>query len=201
MKKVLCFVLTAIMVIMAGCSIEYKKSSPQEILSEYLANIEQVQVPMREFGELTSYVDMTETMVVGILYPETGCQVLNEAINSWILETVKFYRTEYVENKKVSEPAELTVDYESFCVAESYVGVKMKGVFMSSNLAHPIDVYKTFNVNIKEGKLLTAKDIFTADGLNAFRKKIVETAGIETERVNENITDYLVLEKGGLEII
>ncbi len=202
MKKVISLTLAAVMLVISGCSNTPEETvSPQDILSEYLANVENFAVPTREFGEPTSYVDMTDKMVTGILYPETEYEFLNTSIDNWSLETAEYYKNETADNKRKSDPAELTVDYESFCVAENLVSIKMKGVFISPQLAHPIDIFKTFNANTKDGKLLTAKDIFTADGLKAFEKKIATTAGVAEDEINEKITELFVLKKDGIEII
>ena len=72
MKKRLSFVLVCLLLFMCGCSNTAKKNiNPQEMLEQYLDNIEKFDIPIREFGEPTNYIDMTEEIVIGILYPET----------------------------------------------------------------------------------------------------------------------------------
>ncbi len=202
MKKILSLVLSILILFVCGCSDTAKNSTdPQDVLEEYLENIEKFAVPTREFGEPTSYVDMTEDMVTGILYPETEYEFLNSAIEEWVSEIAEYYKKEATENKDRENPAELTVDYENFVVAKDFVSVKMKGVFISPQYAHPVDVFGTFNANIKDGKILTAKDIFTTEGIKNFEKQLAETAGVEEDILDSNITNHFLLLEDGIEII
>lgn len=202
MKKSLSFVLVCLLLFMCGCSNTAKKNiNPQEMLEQYLDNIEKFDIPIREFGEPTNYIDMTEEIVIGILYPETEYEFLNSAIKDWTLQVAAYYKNLATENKNKENPAELTIDYESRIASENFASVKMKGVFISPQLAHPIDVYKTFNVNIKDGKILDAKDIFTAEGIELFKKQIVERASVEEQDLDDNITNNFILREDGIEIV
>ena len=200
MKKLLSVTLIFILLILSGCNNKIKEvAAPDGILNEYLNNVESFEVPVREFGEPVSHVDMTDEMVVGILYPETEYSFLNTEIIGWIKEISDYYKNELSGKKKNS--AELTVDFESFVVNEDVVSIKMKGVFLSSHLAHPVDVFKTFNVNLKEEKFLSAYDIFTEEGLKVFTEKIAAQSGIEKNNVNEQMLKYMVLKKDSVEVI
>lgn len=202
MKKILIFVLVCLLLFMCGCSNTAKKSiNPQEVLAKYLDNIEKFNIPVREFGEPTNYIDMSEEMVTGILYPETEYEFLNSAIKDWTLQVASYYKNLATENKDKVNPAELTVDYESRAVSQDFASVKMKGVFISPQLAHPIDVYKTFNANIKAGKMLDVKDIFTAEGIELFQKQVAERAGVKEQDFDDNIANNFVLREDGIEII
>ncbi|MBR2472099.1 MAG: polysaccharide deacetylase family protein [Clostridia bacterium] len=202
MKKFLSLTLAVLLILTSGCADRADKNiDPQKVLEKYLENIEDFDVPVREFGEPTSYIDMAEGMVTGILYPETEYEFLNSSINEWVLEIAEYYKAEETENKDKEYLAELTIDYESFVASETLVSVKMKGVFSSPRLAHPIDVFKTFNANIKEGKMLAGKDIFTAEGIKIFEKQLAKAAGVEEKAIDDNITNYFVLHKDAIEIV
>ena len=87
MKKFLSLTLAVLLILTSGCADRADKNiDPQKVLEKYLENIEDFDVPVREFGEPTSYIDMAEGMVTGILYPETEYEFLNSAINEWVLE-------------------------------------------------------------------------------------------------------------------
>ena len=78
MKKYLSIILIFLVLMLSGCIDTPKEVVvPDEILNEYLKNVESFEVPVREFGEPVSHVDMTDEMVVGILYPETEYAFLN----------------------------------------------------------------------------------------------------------------------------
>ena len=202
MKKILSLFLAILLLTTNGCSDKTKTDiDPQNILEEYLQNVEKFEAPIREFGDATSYVDMTEDMVTGILYSETEYEFFNSAVREWSLELAENYKDEATENKKKEEPSELTVDYESYIITDNLASVKMKGVFISPHLAHPIDIYKTFNVNTNEGKILSVEDIFTPDGLKEFQNRVAKTAGVSDALIDENFANNFLLLKDGIEII
>ena len=100
MKKRLSFVLVCLLLFMCGCSDTAKKNiNPQEMLEQYLDNIEKFDIPIREFGEPTNYIDMTEEIVIGILYPETEYEFLNSAIKA-LSEAVESAIDALVEDRK-----------------------------------------------------------------------------------------------------
>jgi len=200
MKKFLCFLMILIL-LLVGCSKAPEQSPvPSDSLKEYLNNVDSYQAPIREFGEPTNYIDMTDHIVIGILYPQTDYKDLDSAINDWIYETAVTYKNEASGFQDATESAELSVAYESDIVSDSYAYVKFTGLFTSPSLAHPVDICKTFNVDTKTGKLVTLEDIFTEQGAKDFKANIIKTAGIDANLVDDNVADHLVLKKSGIEI-
>ncbi len=201
MEKTLCLLL-AFMLIICGCSKSPKATDEsKELLSEYLENIDKFETPIREFGEPTSYIDMSDDMVTGILYPLTEFNFLNTAIKAWVNDTAKFYKNETAQFQDKSEPSELAVAYESEQISDSYAYVKLSGVFASKSLAHPVEVLRTFNVDTKSKKILTASDIFTKSGYQDFFNEVVQTAEIDQNSVNNKVLAYFLLKSDGIEII
>lgn len=201
MRNMLCLFLVLLLAV-SGCSNSPDlNNESKELLAEYLENIDNFETPIRDFGEPTSYIDMSDDMVAGILYPHTEFDFLNTAIKAWVNDTAKFYKNETAQFKDKSESSELAVAYESQQISDSYAYVKLSGIFESKSLAHPVDVLRTFNIDLKSEKILTAGDIFTDSGYQNFFNKVVETTKIDTLSVNDRILDYFLLKSDGIEII
>lgn len=200
MKKIFCFVFLLIF-LLVGCSNKSEQVvAPENTLTEYLSNMESYQPPVQDFGEPTNYVDMTDHIVIGILYPQTEFSALDFAINDWIYRTAVTYKNEAAEIQDATESAELSATYESAIVSDSYAYIKFTGLYSSPALAHPVEICKTFNIDIRSGKLLTLEDIFTQQGIKDFKENIVKTAKIDSFLIDDNIADNFVLKKSGIEI-
>lgn len=149
MKKFISIFMCIILVILSGCSIQ---KTPDEIddtlLKEYLNNIGAFETPVHEFGTPMSYIHMEDGISVGVLYPDTEYRFLNKEITKWVEEITE----EYIEEaeSKQGTSAELAVSYKSYLVGESTVSILLEGSYISSYMAHPIDIIKTFNADIKE---------------------------------------------------
>ena len=162
MKKLLCLIIIACMLFLCGCTAKPSQEKlPSAVLEEYLENLNDYEVPVREYGSPASHIHMDEKIVVGILYPETEVASLNKAINKWIVETVEEYTREAHQRPENEISAELTVSYESFYADENTASVVLTGTFMSPFMAHPEDIVKTFNVDIKKKELFTIDELFT----------------------------------------
>ena len=122
MKKILCFLMAAVLILCCGCTnSEQPDNRPAEdLLEEYLKNIESFETPVREYGKTASRILLEGNLMAGILYPETEIEALNEAVSQWVEKTVSYYLEETDTIKNQSEPAELTVAYDS-CVYSSKV--------------------------------------------------------------------------------
>ena len=187
MKKILCLIIIACTVFLCGCTAKTSQEKlPSAVLEEYLENLSDYEVPVREYGSPASHIHMDEKIVVGILYPETEVASLNKEINKWIVETVDEYTEEAHQRPEVGTPAELTVAYESFYVDENTASVVLTGTFMSPFMAHPEDIVKTFNVDIKKKELFTIDDLFAETERGKFIDLVAEKAGIGKEGIDEN---------------
>lgn len=200
MKKILSVVF-AFLIAVSGCSNATKSTNdPEKSLSEYLNNIDSFESATRGFGEPASHLDMTEDIVIGFHYPQTEFDFVNADIKKWVDETVAFYIAETAEATNLQEPAELSVAYESDIISNSYAYIKLSGVYASSGLAHPVDIVKTYNIDINSNRYLTADDIFIEDGKEKFIGTVMKTAGIDEALKSDGILNNFILKKDGIEV-
>lgn len=201
MKKVLCLIMALCLVILSGCGINKTEDEPDSVLKQYLDNIDDYEVPVREFGNPASHIHMDSKIAVGILYPETEVAALNKEINKWIVETVEKYTAEAHQRPETETPAELAVAYESYYADESTASIILTGTFISPFMAHPEDIVKTFNVNIKEKKLFEIGELFDSENRKDIIATVAEKAGVKPEDVDENILDNGYLTEDSLVVV
>lgn len=202
MKKIISFLLILSLYLLTGCSdLSATHVNSEAILNEYLKNVDNFEVPVRQYGEPIRHIDMTDEMVIGILYPETDNEFLNSLIKNWIKELEEYYKNELPEKTEKNYPSELNASYESFIINKSFVSIRMTGVFNSPTYVHPDDIIKTFNIDINKNKILTVNDFFTEDGIELFKNIFIEKTGIKKEDADEKIFDNFVLMENGIEII
>lgn len=195
MKKTVSILMVAIMVILSACG-NREAIQTTTLLDEYLKNIDEYETPVREAGDVASYIYMDEKLSVGILYPKTGIVCLDNAVNDWVEKTANEYKQEIAQVTDLTDKAELSVFYESYRVGD-IVSIKMSGTFLSPHMAHPEDFVKTFIADASEEKLLYADDIFKDEGKNKIIEMLVAETGAEKD---ENILSNLVLINDGIEI-
>ena len=206
MKKILCLLMIVSLIFLGGCGKKSVQNDlPDSVLKEYLENLDDYEVPVREYGSPASHINMDEKIVVGILYPETEVANLNKAINEWIVETVEKYTLEAESIKNSKEAAELSVAYESYYADENTASIVMTGTFMGPFMAHPVDIVKTFNVNLEKKSLFSVEELFEAGNREVFAAMVAEKAGVDSKNIDEKFLDngYLtsdsvvvVLERG-----
>ena len=194
MKKILSLVMVLSFVFLCGCGIGEKRSGVSDsVLKEYLENVDKYEIPVREYGSPASYIHMDSKIVIGILYPETEVASLNKEINRWIVEKVEEYTKEAEDNFDGENAAELTVTYESFYADETTAGVVMTGTFLASFMAHPIDIVKTFNVDLKDKRVFGVGELFEAEERQIFINRIAEKAELDKESADESLLENAYL--------
>ena len=169
------------------------------LLQTYISALPGMAAPVREYGESVSYIHMEEDFVVRILYPAGELAELDRAAESWARETMEQYAAE-VTDAWGEDPAELTVDYSSYVVRDTLVGVKLEGIFDRAYLAHPVDVSATFNADRTTGKLLKLSDLLRPGGEDLLRNRVIREAGIDAEAADAHLLNHWLLTHEGLEI-
>lgn len=185
---------------LSNTQIEQSGTSSDNLLEEYLANPNILETPIREYGESTAFIQLDEDLGVRIAYPETELDALNQAIETWITDTVSYFEYESADAIDMEDSAELTVDYDSYLTG-NIVSVKFSGLYDKPYLAHPIDIIATFHADLSTGKLLSLDNILTSGGREVLQNMVIKDAQLEVEVVNEYLLDLWTLNSNGLEII
>ncbi len=205
MKKIMCILMAVILVFVPGCGITGGMNAEgQALLDEYVKNIDEYEVSVRDVGEPASYIHMDDHLVIGILYPKTDIPALDDAIEAWIEDITAEYKgtVDYdVTQEDPNNRSELTVSYESYQAGTSAIGVKLTGTFCSPLMAHPVDIVKTFNVNTETGQLFSVEDVFQDDAVEAFQHMLMVQMSIEEDVIDENIFAHGVLTGDGIEVV
>lgn len=159
-----------------------------------------LETPTREFGESTAYIQMEDDLVVRILYPESEIPALNEALNTWVKETVAEYQAECLGCHRDGDCGELTAEYESYIVEDQWVSIKISGIFDKPYLAHPLDIIATFHADLKTGQLIPLEHLLLPQGRSTLETQVATAAGVAPELIDEHLLKHWILTSEGLEI-
>lgn len=171
------------------------------LLQEYLDDINKFESPIRQFGSPTSFIDMNDNFVVGILYPETEIDMVNSEITTWIDAVVSEYKAEISSRENMTYSAELTVAYESYHIGDKTASIKFSGIYMAEYLAHPVYITKTFNIDIENNTIIKVADMFGEQNIGTFIEKTIQKAEIEQNEVDDHLLDNAIFTLEGIEII
>lgn len=155
---------------------------PQQTDAAETLGTETVDTAVREYGELAEYHSASDGMQVRIRYPKGELNVLEDAIRAWIQQTVLRYASE-IEKKELEQPAELTVDYESFRIGDKYINIRFLGQFRWPGQEQPEIVIKTFNVDSKTGQSVTMESC-----LDGIKPEWLQKTAAQKARASESDT-------------
>ncbi len=189
--------------LLAGCGTDGSTdtSDNDELLQPYLEELKNEVIPVREYGEETSYIQMEGEMMAHILYPQSDVAELDTAIQNWVDETVAIYQQESEGCSEDGDNAELLVDYSSYLVNENLAGVKLTGMYDRPYMAHPVDLAASFNVNLATGRLLTLEECLLPNGKEILHNKVIADAEIAEADLDEYLLRNWILTQDGIEIL
>jgi len=204
MRKLLCL-LFCLMFLVSGCgdaeikpvvSVPEQNVDMQATFNDYLKRLDNQEKHSRDFGQPETFIDMSERLVAGIIYPKIEEKFLNSAIKNRIDETVAFYKNE-AEGME-SEKAELILTYDCCVVSENMLSVKLSGTYNASYMANPVDVVITLNADTEKRKIIAIKD--AVQDTKILKEKLVEKAEIKKSEADDKILDNFFMTKEGIEI-
>jgi peptidoglycan/xylan/chitin deacetylase (PgdA/CDA1 family) len=181
------------LVLLCGCGINKNNDTADSVLKEYLENIDKYDISKREYGSPASHIHMDDKIVIGILYPETEVAALNKEINRWIVENVEKFTREATESFDGINAAELTVAYESFYADETTASVVLTGTFIAPFMAHPVDIVRTFNVDLTDKRVFEAGELFEDEERQQFVSLIAQKAQLDKDDISENLLENAYL--------
>jgi len=161
-KKLVCLFLAMILVCFAACNTGKTQETvtspggqtpPSAIVPpEYYATV--------EYGEPDLITDNTGPLWAYIRFPAASGPT-DDIIEEWARGVYKSASDEIAELRKNDPEAEgeVNVQFDSYLVDGRYAGILENGMFMSSHLAHPTSIVRTFNIDTQSGTLLANTDI------------------------------------------
>ncbi|MDR1532791.1 MAG: polysaccharide deacetylase family protein [Clostridiales bacterium] len=112
-----------------------------------------------EYGEPEAIIDNSAPLHCYLLYPKIGIPDIDNVIAEWANNIYKDAKKEMAgllaNDSKIE--GEINVQYNAYLVEDRYIGLEEVGFYSHSHLAHPIDFFKTFNIDL-EGKKFIAND-------------------------------------------
>jgi len=225
MKKTLVFLLTMIILVGLSACNSWKKPEPTDApdSTQTADTPPATETPILimpplynatiEYGDPDLITDNTGPLWAYIRFPIAGSKT-DAVIAEWAQNVYLSSRDEILEMQKGDPEAdgEVNVQFDSYLVDGRYAGVLENGIFMSSHLAHPTSIVRTFNIDTETGtflgnteildysqleKILSILTIGIAEGL----PETVDTLGEPDEKWLEHIVIghdgvIVVLERG-----
>ncbi|MBR5437740.1 MAG: polysaccharide deacetylase family protein [Clostridia bacterium] len=199
MKKILCALIAVSVLFLTGCD-KSAQQTQDAFLSDYLDRVESFEGVVHEYGEEKSRVLFGEKLVATVLYPETGLAELDTAVEKYIDATVASFQLEAAE-KKLAEPAELLVSYNSYLNKNGMVSIELTGTYFDSAMAHPIDLVKTFVADTDEGSLTDIDSILGKGKREEIEKRLIEEFSINREFGPGNLLEWWIIADDCLKVI
>ncbi|MDR1515689.1 MAG: hypothetical protein LBS45_08340 [Synergistaceae bacterium] len=164
---------------------------------------------VREFGETDAILDAGDTFICVLRFPKTGIAEADRAIYDWARTAYAVVKghADGTDSEGRQNEAVLDVGYSAFLVKGDYAGIEETGDLSGSFLAHPIDIVRTFNIDIKGKRLLTADEILNNDrglALALLRRKIAKRYPDMQGKLRdagETWLEHLVIKRDGVEIL
>ncbi|MDR3364329.1 MAG: polysaccharide deacetylase family protein [Clostridiales Family XIII bacterium] len=161
-----------------------------------------------EYGEQDGIFDNGASLYSYLLFPKTGEPGIDEEIRGWAESLYNGARFELDALRKGDGGAEceINVQYNSYLAEDAYAGIAESGFSGNSGMAHPVDFYKTFNIDLKQKKLLDNADIIDegkrGDVLDILKGMILEKyPDADVSAADASWIEHIVLNHGGIEVL
>ena len=163
MKKILVYVLlAAILANLAACGAEKTQETvdPPDDVTPPVTDLPPVYHATIEYGEPDLITDNSGPLWTYIRFPVAG-NATDEVIAKWASGMYQSAQDEIAE-LGINDPdaeGEINIQFDSYLVDNRYAGVLENGLFMTSHLAHPTGLVRTFNIDIYNETILDNTDI------------------------------------------
>ncbi|WRS26242.1 polysaccharide deacetylase family protein [Oscillospiraceae bacterium MB08-C2-2] len=219
MMKKFAAAFCAFMILLTGC--RSRENNPAQessigqnsVIASQLEAIEATTMPehsVQEFGEPEAIMEYGGYFACKVLYPVTGIPEVDKVIAKWAKGLYEDVSEQVKEIRKTLKDATgtLTVNYNSYRIGERFASVEELGFYTYNGLAHPVEPVKVFNIDLKEKRIISGKELFTSQGTETVLKmladKILETdASLASfvEEMNPQWLENALLKPDGIEII
>ncbi|MDR1565134.1 MAG: polysaccharide deacetylase family protein [Oscillospiraceae bacterium] len=162
---------------------------------------------VHEYGEAQSNVDNSEALHIYIQFPETNIKPVDEAIAQWVQAISKNAKDELETMQKSNSTAnaEINVQYNSFLLSQSYASVEELGFYSNSQMAHPNDFFKVFNIDIANGRIIENEDILDYSRSSEITRLILgKLQKIDADITSQDSSHWLediILTKDGIDVM
>ncbi|MDR0840215.1 MAG: polysaccharide deacetylase family protein [Christensenellaceae bacterium] len=125
------------------------------------------QTSVIEIGEPVSLIESLPYFSATIFYPVTGVSAaVDETIAKWASDVMQ-EKTEEIEAlyaQDASLEGELSFNFSTYKIDDTYASVEENGMFSHSAMAHPVDIIKTFNINLQTGAIIPVDALVPEQG-------------------------------------
>jgi peptidoglycan/xylan/chitin deacetylase (PgdA/CDA1 family) len=161
----------------AGCHTVEKKEQSETVpaVSAVEASKEEY---VHEYGFTEAIVDESPNLHVYILYPSLKNAKIDKIISDWANGIYEDAKKELAEAQKTESNAEIewNIQYNAYYINDRFVSVHERVFHGSSQMAHPEDDVKIFNVDIQNGALISNGEILN-------KSKESEVVGLLKEKI------------------
>jgi peptidoglycan/xylan/chitin deacetylase (PgdA/CDA1 family) len=145
-----------------------------------------------EYGESYTIINDEHPFYAYIRYPQAD-GFADKDILEWANKTFNDVSGEISRLRKEEDPTaegEVNVQYDSYLVNGRLVGIALKGMFMTTVMANPAEIVKTFNLDLNRGVMLQNSDILeparNVDILLLLKNKIL------ADDIDSSVTDRVL---------
>lgn len=114
---------------------------------------------------INTLIKQDKNILIGINYPITGINNLDNIIKNDIEIIYNDFKKEYENFNSLNEKSELNIDYTYDIINKNYINICLKVFIDSSKLSNPQFYVKTYNYDISKNKEITVKNIIDYDNL------------------------------------
>ncbi|MDD6224036.1 MAG: polysaccharide deacetylase family protein [bacterium] len=113
--------------------------------------------------EILTEIEDHQRYLIGIHYPKTNIQALDQVIERYIEKQKTYFLTSYGDSDYLIDRDELNIDYHYYLHNDSYVSIALITYINSYKLEQPIYEVCTFFYDIQKDKNLVLKDLLVGD--------------------------------------
>ena len=162
-----------------------------------------------EYGKPELITDNTGPLRVHIAFPVAG-DATDEAMAEWARVMYQTARDEMTDLRRSDPDAEgeVIIQFDSYFVDDRYAGIIEDGMFMSSHMAHPASIVRTFNIDTKSKTMLANTDILDYSQLErilaVMRDRIIKghpDAADHLGETDKNWLEHLAIGHDGIIVV
>ena len=137
---------------------------------------------------IDTIIEEEKNMLIGINYPVTSIQKLDNLIQKEIEEIYNHFKKEYDQFQNVQEQSELNIDYTYEIINNRYINITLHIFINNSTLANPESYMKSYVFDQKQNKLLNIHDLIQDQDFPKF-------VGLTKTKLFQKYNDCILLDE------